>query len=42
MTKHFSICSAFEQLIKKVKNDGFDRKSLSQDEKDVILTFFNL
>ena len=40
MTKHFSICSAFEQLIKKVNNDAFDKKSLSADEKDVFLTFF--
>jgi hypothetical protein len=40
MTKHFTICSSFEQLIKKVKNDGFDKRSLSADEKDVFIEFF--
>jgi len=40
MTKHFTICSSFEQLIKKVKNDGFDKRSLSADEKDVFIDFF--
>lgn len=39
MTKHFTICSSFEQLIKKVKNDGFDKRSLSADEKDVFIDF---
>ena len=42
MTKHFTICSSFEQLIKKVKNDGFDKRSLSADEKDVFIDFFIL